>query len=422
MKSNALAYRQLGAKVYHAEVHPVWAFDAPKVFIQSRLLWDPDLDVEATLREFCDAAFGQGGEAMCRFYKRWAALRDNDPVRDGQMPPTPMHLWRRSSAQFAQCTANDYAFLASCIQEAEKAAKLDVEQKRLDMVETFFDYSRNLFEMNQLPRQVFSERLPANWRETWAALSARKAKRDALLARMREHPEWYVGASASVDTIVGPDWEGRSSWTLNNDVNSAVKTLIFNLAAAGKEGELGELTEELRGYAGPTKTKNLTCKPRPTHAWYPDAKFVTMQVSDAGGGIQFKSGRTEQKIEEGVDAGNWKQHYAMGTVGLQATQGRKVLLYEVSLTGRKGSVNIGTVNFALNMGWSPIAITETFDDAARTVSLRFLVEPVYPDSEWIKKGTGHDIHFLWQPASDDSALEGTISVAQIIYSDERAEP
>ncbi|MBM4080573.1 MAG: DUF4838 domain-containing protein, partial [Planctomycetes bacterium] len=61
MKVNALAYRQFGAKVYHAEVHPVWAFDAPKVFIQSRLLWDPDLDVEAALKTFCDAAFGAGG-------------------------------------------------------------------------------------------------------------------------------------------------------------------------------------------------------------------------------------------------------------------------------------------------------------------------------------------------------------------------
>jgi hypothetical protein len=67
------------------------------------------------------------------------------------------------------------------------------------------------------------------------------------------------------------------------------------------------------------------------------------------------------------------------------------------------------------MGWSPIAITETFGDAARTVSLRFLVEPVFPRSDWIKKGTGHDIHFLWQPQSDDSALEGQCSVAQVIY-------
>ena len=60
-------------------------------------------------------------------------------------------------------------------------------------------------------------------------------------------------------------------------------------------------------------------------------------------------------------------------------------------------------------------IAREFGDEEETVRLRFVVEPVYPDSEWIEKPTAHDIHVLWQPRAEDSSLRGGFCVERLVY-------
>ncbi|HRU06264.1 MAG TPA: DUF4838 domain-containing protein, partial [Candidatus Brocadiia bacterium] len=85
---NAGQYARHGVLGFYAETYPVWAFDAPKVYIQSRLFWDPKMDVEAALDRFCAAAYGPGGPAMARFYRLWASQADRlvDPGGDDPAP------------------------------------------------------------------------------------------------------------------------------------------------------------------------------------------------------------------------------------------------------------------------------------------------------------------------------------------------
>lgn len=416
MKENAEAYRRFNATVYHAEVHPVWAFDGPKVYIQSRLLWDPGLDVAACLREYCDAAFGAGGEAMSAYYRKWASLRDNDKPVDGLIQTGSMNLWRRSSAQFRQLTPADYEAMTALLAEAAKKVRPGGEAQRLEMARAFFDYSRNLFEMNLLPQTVFASDVPDGWQDLLSGLNRRVERRNELLARFKAHPEWFLGTDVDPDYITGTDWEKHPGWSLNNDIHSAALTLLYNLGKAGRLDEVKDLSPDLKPYAVQTRALPVKVEARPTHGWYTEARTAPMVVRAEGSSLSFKTGRTDQRIDEGADAGAYKRHYAMASFNLPPRNDHKTYRVELVLKGVSGSLSATTVNFANGIGWSPIDVAEQFGPVARDATLNFVVEPIYPSrDDYMKRGTSNDVHILWTPAADDSSLEGICRIAAVEY-------
>lgn len=413
---NARTYQRLGAKFFRAEVCPLWAFDGPKMFILNRLLWDPSLDVDALLKRYCDAAFGPGSPAMVRFYKRWATLRGNDPEYFGIMPTLPMSLWRNSSGQFAQCTPEDYAFNAGCLAEAGRATLSDGQRQRLEMVQTFFDYSRVLFEMTQFCRKAYSP-APEEVGSLLAGIRQRADARQALIEKMRKHPEWFLGTSDTLDSILGPTWEGGGGWTLNNNTDSGIKTALLTLAEAGKAAALqADLPDTLKLFAALPERKAMVVHKRPTHPWYGEARYVPMDVAVEGNQVTFKTTPTTQRIPDGADAGTWKQHYGLALFDTPPMNGRKIFLVEMTLRGQKGSLTINTLNNgAADIGSCPHAITEPFGDEVRDVTLRYVVEPVFPKSPWITHQVVQDIHLMWKPAGDDSLLSGSYRVWSLQY-------
>jgi hypothetical protein len=416
MKENAAAYRKMKAGVYHAEVHPVWAFDGPKVYIMARQLWEPELDVEACLREYCDAAFGAGGEAMARYYRRWAALRDNDKPVDGLTQVGSMHLWRRSSAQFRQMTPAAYEALAACLAEADGKVRPGPETLRLEMAQAFFDYSRNLFEMNRLPQEVFAGDVPEGWQALLSGLSGRIERRKEMLERFKAHPEWFQGTGADAESISGTGWEGHPGWSLNNDIHSAALTLLYNLGRAGRLGEVQELGADLKPYAVAARATPVAVSVRPTHGWYTEAKTVAVPAQAQGNAMTFKTARTDARIEEGADMGTFKRHYAMASFGLPPRADHKAYMVELTVTGAKGRLSATTLNFANGIGWSPVDVAEEFGEAPRAVTLRFIVEPVYPAREdYMKRGTSNDVHIIWSPADAESQVEGLCRISMIEY-------
>lgn len=57
-----------GGKIFYAECGPVVAFDAPKVWLASRLLREPDADADAILADYYEKTFGPAAPAMRKFY------------------------------------------------------------------------------------------------------------------------------------------------------------------------------------------------------------------------------------------------------------------------------------------------------------------------------------------------------------------
>lgn len=64
-----------GARLFYAEIFPQVPFDAPKIWILSKLLENPSADVDAELKRFCELAYGEAAQTMYDFFglceKNW---------------------------------------------------------------------------------------------------------------------------------------------------------------------------------------------------------------------------------------------------------------------------------------------------------------------------------------------------------------
>ena len=57
-----------GATGWYAEAYPLWAFDAPKLWLAAKVLEDKHADASALLKKWFDAAYGPGAEPMREAY------------------------------------------------------------------------------------------------------------------------------------------------------------------------------------------------------------------------------------------------------------------------------------------------------------------------------------------------------------------
>lgn len=60
-----------GVTSINAEASNNWGPRGPGYYVAAKLLWDPDADVSAILRDFYATAFGPAAEPMERYYRRW---------------------------------------------------------------------------------------------------------------------------------------------------------------------------------------------------------------------------------------------------------------------------------------------------------------------------------------------------------------
>lgn len=65
-------YRDLGLSTYDAESACNWGPNGLGYWVAAKLMWNPDLDPEALVDDFCTRAFGRAAKPMRRLYERWA--------------------------------------------------------------------------------------------------------------------------------------------------------------------------------------------------------------------------------------------------------------------------------------------------------------------------------------------------------------
>ncbi|MFA6108324.1 MAG: DUF4838 domain-containing protein [Candidatus Latescibacterota bacterium] len=57
-------YHRKGMIAWTQEIHPMWAYHAPALYLAAKMLWNPDLDVDATLDEYFTKLYGPAATAM----------------------------------------------------------------------------------------------------------------------------------------------------------------------------------------------------------------------------------------------------------------------------------------------------------------------------------------------------------------------
>ncbi len=73
-----------GARGWYAEAYPLWAFDAPKLWLAAKLLEDKTADTRALLTQWFDAAYGPAAPAMLAAYAQVEAAWRRDAQVGGK--------------------------------------------------------------------------------------------------------------------------------------------------------------------------------------------------------------------------------------------------------------------------------------------------------------------------------------------------
>ena len=131
----------LHIKYIHAEGYPNWGLDGPKLYIMSRIWWDPSQDVNALLRQFCDDMFGEASAEMLNYFTTLEALfleLNDDQERK-------LNRWH---TQFLtdEKEREKIALTRRLLDEAAEKATGEQEKKRIDLFSKSFRLSEHLFQ------------------------------------------------------------------------------------------------------------------------------------------------------------------------------------------------------------------------------------------------------------------------------------
>jgi hypothetical protein len=146
----------LGAIAHVAECGGDWSFDGPKYHYIQALQWDVNADVDAVMRDFCQASYGKAAPPMRAFWDRLEAVYD-------RRPPTPygetrkrwlfyqwvswaMNSYVQPNDEFVPYRLQDVKQLDRSIAEAIRRATEDTGavQFRVDRVSDAWRYYRTL--------------------------------------------------------------------------------------------------------------------------------------------------------------------------------------------------------------------------------------------------------------------------------------
>ncbi len=132
-------YRRIGAEGFYTQ----WSTGAFRsvgldFYVAARLLWDTDADVDAIMRDYCHAFFGDdAGPAMYRFYKALGqAFVDS---KDCISPFGYKRVWLAAPQVF---TPNALAELERHMADAERLAPNDLVKRRLEPTRVTFEYTK----------------------------------------------------------------------------------------------------------------------------------------------------------------------------------------------------------------------------------------------------------------------------------------
>ena len=128
-----------GLKSVYAEAAPIFGLDAPRFYITARLWWNPDLDIDAELADWCGRMFGDAADPMRRYFERCeSAWMNYDGFWARMNTPYAYHrFWRTPILEvytpevMAECTA--------LLDEAAKAAKTDRARQRVAYFRHYWD-------------------------------------------------------------------------------------------------------------------------------------------------------------------------------------------------------------------------------------------------------------------------------------------
>jgi len=412
IQTNMQYYQQRTLQLYYAEAYPVWAFDAPKVFIISRLLWDPNQDVYDLLRVYCDRSFGPAGGYMCRFYEQIAAIRKTDAQR-GSFVPVWGKIWPfRDPLQFLRCPADLHERLLVCIQQA-RARQLDTLQKRrLDMIEVFTRFSQAYYEIHTLKEAIFEGQIEPE--PALARAQTLQVRTQGIMAAFSAHPQWFVGTAVDVDGFSDRAWPIAE---LNDQLASAIATARQ------------QLSEPNKTFSTPVRLKAIR---KEEHPWYKPDRHVRMIVTEeTNAGFSFVT-HPNTEIRDDEDPrynGRLKAQWLHGSCNSLNMIASRPYHCMIELEGFGGLLEC-TIQGKVQTPERPkLTFSHSFDafvDETDKLTKTIVIDPVQilervqmtSDEMADLIPLNFQVYLLWRPDDTTARLSGDIRLSQLLSQDQ----
>ena len=127
---------QAGVVGWYAEVSPLWAFDAPKLWLGAKLLENPEQSPERLLTDWFKAAYGVGAPQLTEIYKICGAAWERDAQKGGTSQWLRHYKAERSitvftEAEFAAITQNLKQAVALFESQPTRSARVNRQYQRL---------------------------------------------------------------------------------------------------------------------------------------------------------------------------------------------------------------------------------------------------------------------------------------------------
>jgi hypothetical protein len=346
MAHNARVDRAAAVESFRAETLPVWAYDAPKLYLQSKLLWDSGYDLQAGLDHFCRAAYGPAGPTLATFFRLWAAHWDYLVPDDASPDPAPlcdMARWRSPAAQLGPVPDALWQDSARLLEAARPLLATPDQRDRFAMLDTTFARGRTQADILRAVAAMTSPELPAP--RLVAELLALRQRDADLAATLAAHPEWHLGTS-EYDALA-------AYWNVPQQLAAALLTALVRLR---QQGPLpADLAAQLPPELQPLAQAAAQPAPPPLVEVSPDGvywaradlghRFIPMTATAAGATLTATLARAPTVVTEGSQAGDYAEHwaYALAPVRLDAEH-RVLYLLELTATGRDGSLALSLTN------------------------------------------------------------------------------
>jgi hypothetical protein len=141
----------------HIECYPNWGMDGPKYYLMSKLLWNPDTDVEGELTRFCNDLFGRAAREMNSYFVTLEQLTQSmnnnlNQYRKMFLYPQQFLLSEAEMALVQKARGH--------LNKAAKQARTPEEKQRIALFSKSFRLSEYLFEVanaKEIKREKLNE-------------------------------------------------------------------------------------------------------------------------------------------------------------------------------------------------------------------------------------------------------------------------
>ncbi|HEX7009390.1 MAG TPA: DUF4838 domain-containing protein, partial [Phycisphaeraceae bacterium] len=132
--------REHGVGVFYAEAYPNWG-EGPKLYVMLRLLWNPDEDVDALLREWYERAVGPDAAAeLAAYYAHWEDFWTNRIPQTSWFANDVQYLPFYTPSYLDEVTEDDLARSRSLLESVVAKAQTPQQKRRAAALLRAFEY------------------------------------------------------------------------------------------------------------------------------------------------------------------------------------------------------------------------------------------------------------------------------------------